>query len=136
MDTPCEIVPFSHEKFGKLRTMSIDGEPWFVAADVARALGYGHTPHMTRRLDEDEKGVRSVDTPGGIQQLSVISEAGLYSAVLGSKVPGAKAFKRWVTHEVLPSIRAKGGYMVAREGEDAQAVIVPPVASAYRPMPT
>lgn len=104
------IQLFHSDKFGDVRALSVDGEPWFVATDVAKALGYGHTPHMTRRLDEDEKGVRLVDTPGGKQKLSVISEAGLYNAILGSKVPGAKEFKRWVTHEVIPSIRRHGAY--------------------------
>ena len=104
------IQLFHSDQFGDVRALSVDGEPWFVATDVAKALGYGHTPHMTRRLDEDEKGVRLVDTPGGKQQLSVISEAGLYNAILGSKVPGAKEFKRWVTHEVIPSIRRHGAY--------------------------
>lgn len=82
-----------------------DGEPWFVASDVAGILGYRMASDMTRRLDPDEKGTRSVRTPGGIQEVSVINESGLYSAILGSKVEGAKAFKRWVTSEVLPSIR-------------------------------
>lgn len=105
-----DIQLFHSDQFGDVRALSVDGEPWFVAKDVAKALGYGHTPHMTRRLDEDEKGVRSVDTPGGKQQVSVISEAGLYNAILGSKVPGAREFKRWVTHEVIPSIRRHGAY--------------------------
>lgn len=86
------------------------GEPMFVAADVAKALGYGDATHMTRRLDEDEKGLRSVETLGGKQTVSVITEPGLYSAVLGSKLPTAKAFKRWVTHDVLPAIRRTGAY--------------------------
>ncbi|WP_180967243.1 phage antirepressor [Zhihengliuella halotolerans] len=89
------------------------GEPWFVAADVAKILGYEKATFMTRRLDEDEKGVRSVHTLGGYQQMTIVSEAGLYSAILGSKVPGAKAFKRWVTHEVLPAIRKTGNYSTA-----------------------
>lgn len=104
------IRAFESARFGTIRALSLDGEPWFVATDVAKALGYGDATHMTRRLDEDEKGLRSVETPGGIQQLSVISEAGLYNAVLGSKVPGARDFKRWVTHEVLPAIRRHGAY--------------------------
>ena len=104
------IQLFHSDKFGDVRAISVDGEPWFVATDVAKALGYGDATHMTRRLDEDEKGLRSVETPGGKQQLSVISEAGLYNAILCSKVPGAKEFKRWVTHEVIPSIRRHGAY--------------------------
>lgn len=110
------IQVFENAAFS-IRTLTEDGEPWFVATDIAKALGYGHTPHMTRRLDLDEKGVRSVDTPGGKQSLTVISEAGLYGAVLGSKIPEAKAFKRWVTHEVLPAIRRDGGYMAAKPDE-------------------
>lgn len=111
------IQVFESADFGAIRTLTEDGEPWFAATDIAKALGYGHTPHMTRRLDLDEKGVRSVDTPGGKQSLTVINEAGLYSAVLGSKLPEAKAFKRWVTHEVLPAIRRDGGYMAAKPDE-------------------
>ena len=99
------------------------GEPMFVAADVAKALGYGDATHMTRRLDEDEKGLRSVETLGGKQTVSVITEPGLYSAVLGSKLPTAKAFKRWVTHEVLPAIRRNGGYMAARPGETREQLL-------------
>lgn len=82
------------------------GEPWFVAADVARVLGYSITPAMTRRLDEEDKGMRSLHTPGGVQQMTVINEPGLYDAILGSKVPNARQFKRWVIAEVLPSIRS------------------------------
>ena len=117
------IMTFENAEFGPIRAMNEGGEPWFVATDVAKALGYGHTPHMTRRLDDDEKGVRSVDTPGGRQSLTVISEAGLYSAVLGSKIPEAKAFKRWVTHEVLPAIRKTGGYIAAKQDETPEEIM-------------
>lgn len=109
-----EIEVFSSDEFGEIRVIQgDDGETWFVASDVAKVLGYRDAHNMTRRLDDDEKGTRSVSTPGGIQKATCISEAGLYSSVLGSKVPRAKAFKRWVTHEVLPSIRRRGGYMAA-----------------------
>lgn len=108
-----DIQTFASEKFGDVRALCIDGDPWFVATDVAKSLGYGDATHMTRRLDADEKGLRSVETPGGVQQLSVINEAGLYNAVLGSKVPAAREFKRWITHEVIPAIRRTGGYMVS-----------------------
>lgn len=111
------IQSFADERFGTVRALAIDGEPWFVASDVAKALGYRMASDMTRRLDEDEKGTRSMRTPGGEQELSVISEAGLYSAVLGSKVPGARDFKRWVTHEVLPAIRRHGAYATAETAE-------------------
>lgn len=116
------IQVFENAAFS-IRTLTEDGEPWFVATDIAKALGYGHTPHMTRRLDLDEKGVRSVDTPGGKQSLTVISEAGLYGAVLGSKIPEAKAFKRWVVHEVLPAIRRTGGYMAAKPDETPEEIM-------------
>lgn len=99
------------------------GEPMFVAADVAKALGYREAYDMTRRLDDDEKGPRSVRTPGGEQEMTCITEPGLYSAVLGSKLPTAKAFKRWVTHDVLPAIRRNGGYMAARPGETREQLL-------------
>ncbi|MBS6395437.1 MAG: phage antirepressor KilAC domain-containing protein [Bacteroides sp.] len=99
-----------------------DGEPMFIAGDVAKILGYGDATHMTRRLEDDEKGLRSVETPGGTQMANVITEPGLYSAILGSRVPEAKAFKRWVTHEVLPALRRDGGYMVARDETPEQTM--------------
>lgn len=112
-----EIQTFTSEKFGDVRALSIDGEPWFVASDVAKALGYRDAEKMTRRLDADEKGTRSVGTPGGEQRMTVINEPGLYNAVLGSKVPAARDFKRWITHEVIPAIRRTGGYMVSVANE-------------------
>lgn len=93
-----------------VRVIEHDGEPWFVAADVAKILGYRMASDMTRRLDEDDRGTRSVRTPSGEQEMTVISEPGLYAAVLGSKVPGSREFKRWVTHDVLPEIRKHGSY--------------------------
>lgn len=113
-----EIQSFTNDQFGTVRAVrGEDGEPMFVAGDVAKILGYRMASDMTRRLEEDEKGTRSVRTPGGEQQMAVITEPGLYSAILGSRVPEAKAFKRWVTHEVLPALRRDGGYMVARDDE-------------------
>lgn len=113
-----EIQTFESDQFGTVRAgRGEDGEPMFVAGDVAKILGYRMASDMTRRLEEDEKGTRSVRTPGGEQQMAVITEPGLYSAILGSRVPEARAFKRWVTHEVLPALRRDGGYMVARADE-------------------
>lgn len=94
----------------QVRTVVIDGEPWFVATDVSAILGYRMASDMTRRLDEDEKGTHSMRTPGGSQNVTVISEPGLYAAILGSKVDGAKAFKRWITRDVIPQIRKTGSY--------------------------
>lgn len=117
------VKQFENSEFGALRVVKDDHcEPWFVASDIAKALGYRDANKLTRRLEEDEKGTRSVGTPSGPQQMSVITEAGLYSAILGSKVPSAKAFKRWVTHEVLPAIRQDGGYMVARDETPEQTM--------------
>ena len=93
-----------------VRILDKDGELWFVASDVASALEYSHTPHMLRHLDDDEKGVQIVDTLGGAQEASTISESGLYSAILRSRKPEAKRFKKWVTSEVLPAIRKTGSY--------------------------
>ena len=103
-----ELQIFNHQNFGQIRVVEQDGEPWFVAADVCRALEICRT--QTRRLDDDERGVYSMHTHGGMQDVSIVNEPGLYSLVLGSRKPEAKAFKRWITHEVLPSIRKTGGY--------------------------
>lgn len=98
------------------------GEPWFVATDVARILGYRDAPNLVRRLDEDEKGTRPVSTPGGEQSVSVVTEAGLYAAILGSQVPGAKEFKRWVTHDLIPSVRRTGSYALPQTREQRIAL--------------
>lgn len=108
------IIPFQFQD-REVRVVDVDGAPWFVASDVAKILGYAAAKDMTRRLDEDDKGGRSVPTPGGEQQMTIISEPGLYVAVLGSQVPGAREFKRWVTHEVLPSVRQHGGYLTEQK---------------------
>jgi prophage antirepressor-like protein len=90
--------------------MPINGEPWFIGSDVSIALEYRDAGNMTRNLDDDEKGTQIVSTLGGEQQMLVINESGLYSAILRSRKPAAKRFKKWVTAEVLPSIRKAGRY--------------------------
>ena len=95
----------------EVRVVGVNGEPWFVAKDVADVLGYRMASDMCRRLDEDEKGTQKTRTLGGEQEVTVINESGLYNAVLGSSKPEAKAFKKWVTSEVLPSIRKHGAYV-------------------------
>lgn len=105
-----EMQIFEREEFGQIRTITRDGEPWFVATDVCRALEVGNSRQAVSRLDDDEKGVISTDTLGGRQEVGIINEPGLYTLVLGSRKPEAKAFKRWITHEVLPSIRKTGAY--------------------------
>lgn len=104
-----DTLPFQFESH-EVRALTIDNEPWFVANDIARVLGYSATSALTRTLEEDEKGVHNLHTPGGEQEMTVISESGLYSAILRSRVEGAKRFKRWVTRDVLPAIRKTGGY--------------------------
>lgn len=104
-----DIQVFSNEKFGQVRTVMQDGEPWFVAADVCKALEVDRS--QIRRLDDDEKDVCSIHTPGGNQEATVVNEPGLYSLVLGSRKKEAKDFKRWITHEVIPTIRKTGGYV-------------------------
>ena len=106
-----ELQIFNNEEFGTVRTITIDNEPWFVGKDVAEALGYKNTRQAlaTNVMDED-KGVHSVDTPSGIQQMIIINESGLYALIFGSKLESAKRFKHWVTSEVLPSIRKTGSY--------------------------
>ncbi|MFE6304988.1 phage antirepressor [Nocardiopsis sp. NPDC057823] len=107
------LQPFIFPDTGsEVRVITRDDEPWFVAGDVAAILGFREAYHLTRGLDDDEKGPHNLGTPGGGQTVTVISEAGLYSAILRSRVPAARAFKRWVTHEVLPEIRRTGRYQV------------------------
>lgn len=105
-----EIKAFTNDQFGTIRTVVQNGEPWFVAADVCKALDLGDTHKAVERLEEDEKGRNSIPTLGGNQDMTIVSEPGLYSLVLGSRKPEAKAFKRWITHEVIPAIRKHGMY--------------------------
>lgn len=106
-----ELKIFNNEEFGEIRTVTIDNEPWFVGMDVTKALGYRNTRDaLAKRVDEEDKGVAKCDTLGGSQDLTVINESGVYSLVFGSKLPSAKKFKRWVTSEVLPTIRKTGSY--------------------------
>ena len=107
-----KIMIFENEEFGKVRTVCINGEPWLVGKDVAEILGYSDTAKAIKRhVDEEDKGVDVLSTPGGKQPFTVINESGFYSLVLSSKMPKAKKFKRWVTSEVLPTIRKTGGYV-------------------------
>lgn len=94
-----------------IRIVMVDDEPWFVASDISDALGYRNAPDMTRNLDDDEKGTQIVRTLGGNQEMTVICESGLYAAILKSRKPEAKKFRKWVTSEVLPSIRKTGCYV-------------------------
>lgn len=106
------IIPFSFAHNQVRVIVSEAGDPWFVAQDVSAALQYSEASAMTRTLDDDEKGLQIMQTPGGKQELVTINESGLYSAILRSRRPEAKRFKKWVTSEVLPSIRKTGMYAV------------------------
>lgn len=97
-----------------IRTVVIDGEPWFIARDVAVVLGYRDAHNAVRLLDDDEKGTHLVSTPGGEQSATVISEPGLYVLTMRSDMPDAKRFRKWVTHKVLPTIRRTGSYEAPR----------------------
>ena len=105
------IQVFTNQHFGQVRVVMRDGEPWFIAADVCRALEVDNNRQAVSRLDEDEKGVILNDTNRGKRSMAVVSEPGLYALVLGSRKPEAQSFRRWITHEVLPAIRQEGAYM-------------------------
>lgn len=108
-----ELQIFNNAEFGSVRTLAINGEPYFVGRDVAEILGYSNTRDaLAKRVDAEDKGVAKCDTLGGTQELVVINESGLYSLILSSKLPNAKRFKHWVTSEVLPSIRKHGVYAI------------------------
>ena len=119
-----ELKIFNNPDFGEVRTMNIGGEPWFVGKDVAGVLGYSNpNDALKKRVDADDKGVAKCDTLGGAQELTIINESGLYSLVLSSKLPTAKAFKRWITHDVIPSIRKNGGYIAGQEAMTAEELM-------------
>lgn len=114
MENKIEI--FKNEEFGEIRVVEIEGEPWFVGKDVAEKLGYGNPRQgIASHVDDEDKGVQKLDTPSGTQNMTIINESGLYSLILSSKLSTAKAFKRWVTSEVLPTIRKTGSYIMKRE---------------------
>jgi prophage antirepressor-like protein len=106
-----QLIPFEFEGQPIRVVTDATGEPWFVAADIAQSLDYRMASDMTRFLDEDERGTQTVRTPSGDQEMLVINESGLYSAILKSRKPEAKRFRRWVTREVLPAIRKTGAYV-------------------------
>lgn len=108
-----ELQIFNNDEFGSVRTLTINDEPWFVGKDVAEILGYSNPLKAIRtHVDDEDKGVNDLVTPGGVQQITFINESGLYSLILSSKMPKAKQFKRWVTSEILPAIRKHGVYAV------------------------
>ena len=106
------IQVFNNEEFGEVRTVMVSGEPWFVAVDVCKALELSNPTVAVSRLDEDERSKFNLGRQG---EGTIVNEAGLYSLILGSRKPEAKAFKRWITHDVIPAIRKTGGYIQGEE---------------------
>ena len=119
-----EMQVFEHPAFGEVRTVVIDGEPWFVGKDVAQMLGYAKPQNAIQiHVDEDDALKQGItDSMGRLQEMTVINESGLYSLILSSKLPTAKAFKRWVTAEVLPAIRQRGSYTMQQPMTPAQLI--------------
>lgn len=116
MKNQIQLFNFENQQ---VRTLKIDGEPYFVGKDVAAILSYSRTADAIKQhVDEEDKGVGKIQTPGGKQNLTIINESGLYSLILASKMPNAKRFKRWVTSEVLPTIRRHGAYMTDEKAFD------------------
>lgn len=115
-----ELKIFTNEEFGQVRTVTIDGEPWFVGKDVAEALGYAEPRSaVSKKVETCDRGVAEMETPSGKQNMTIINESGLYALIFGSKLESAKRFKHWVTSEVLPAIRRHGAYMTDQTLEKA-----------------
>lgn len=129
-----ELMTFSNSEFGEIRTVENDGDVWFVGKDVALALGYKDTVNALKsHVDEEDKiGGWQITTPSGNQAMTIINESGLYSLVLSSKLPNAKKFKRWVTFEVLPSIRKTGGYIQGQESMTAEELMAKALVVAQK----
>ena len=114
-----ELKIFENPEFGKIRTISRDDEVWFVGKDVAEALGYAKFRNAIAQHVETEDALKQgILTNGGMQEMTIINESGLYSLVLSSKLPQAKAFKRWITRDVIPAIRRHGGYLTSDKIEE------------------
>lgn len=115
-----ELQIFKNPEFGEIRTVEVNNEPWFVGKDVASVLGYKDTVNALKaHVDEDEKAGWQITTQFGVKETTIINESGLYSLILSSKLPTAKKFKRWVTSEVLPTIRKHGAYMTPETLQEA-----------------
>lgn len=112
-----EVQVFDNDEFGSIQAVEINGEPWFVAKEVCRVLELKDPNQSTRGLDEDEKGLFTIQTPGGPQKVTHVSEAGFYKLVIRSRSRKAKIFQRWVTHEVIPAIRRHGLYATPQAAE-------------------
>ena len=127
------LKTFENKNFGKLTVIEKDGEFFFIANEVATMLGYVNPRKAVYdHVDEEDKGVTKWNTPGGILNISIINESGLYSLILSSKLPQAKIFKAWVTREVLPSIRKNGGYIAGQEKKTNEELLADAILVANR----
>lgn len=126
------VTIFRKDEFGAVRAVTLEGEPWFVAADVCRALGLGNSSMAISKLDEDERTLISIEGASNGLPVNAVNEPGLYSLVLGSRKPEAKAFKRWITHEVIPEIRKTGGYIAGQETMDDDQLLASALMVAQR----
>lgn len=135
-----ELKIFESEKFGKVRTVIIDGEPWFVGKDVAEALGFKNSRDaISTHVFIEDRGVATIDTLGGKQEMVIINESGLYALIFGSRLKSAKEFKHWVTSDVLPSIRKTGKYETNKNNTIIPTVVgsvtqIPPLGNWYDKM--
>ena len=127
-----DVTIFRKDEFGAVRAVTLEGEPWFVAADVCRALGLGNSSMAISKLDEDERTLILIEGASNGLPVNAVNEPGLYSLVLGSRKPEAKAFKRWITHEVIPSIRKTGGYIAGQETMDDDQLLANALMVAQR----
>lgn len=127
-----DVTIFRKDEFGAVRAVTLEGEPWFVAADVCRALGLGNSSDVIKRLDEDERTLVSIEGASNGLPVNAINEPGLYALILGSRKPEAKAFKRWITHEVIPEIRKTGGYIAGQETMDDDQLLANALMVAQR----
>lgn len=118
-----QVIPFSFESF-QIRVVMVNGEPWWVAADVCAVLEIGNSSDAIRRLDDDERTLVSIEGASNGLPVNVVNEPGLYSLILGSRKPEAKKFKRWVTHDVLPTIRQTGGYGAALKAPEPSVAVL------------
>lgn len=114
-----QVQVFNNEKFGDVRVIMQDEQPWFVGKDVAEMLGYG-SPRaaVSKKVAQEDKGVAVLETPSGVQEMTIINESGLYSLIMSSKLPSAKQFKHWVTSDILPTIRQHGAYLTPEKVEE------------------